>query len=92
MMKEFLKKYWHWLLVTAFFLVLILFFSDLTVAGLVKTKLSVKRLHSEIERYQEQIREDSIFMERLKDDAFLEEYAREKHLMHSKDEQLFIIE
>ena len=91
-MKSFLKKYWHWLLATVLFLVLVLFVSDLTLVGLIRTKSSVKRLHGEIERYKEQAQEDSIFIERLKDDAFLEEYAREKHLMHAKEEQLFIIE
>ncbi len=91
-MKDFLKRYWHWVLVTLLFVVLVLFVSDLTLVDLFRTKASVRRLHGEIERYEGQIREDSIFMERLKDDAFLEEYAREKHLMHSKDEQLFIIE
>lgn len=91
-MKDFLKRYWHWVLVTLLFVVLVLFVSDLTLVDLFRTKASVRRLHGEIERYEGQIREDSIFMERLKDDAFLEEYAREKHLMHGKDEQLFIIE
>ena len=91
-MKDFLKRYWHWVLVTLLFVVLVLFVSDLTLVDLFRTKASVRRLHGEIERYEGQIREDSIFIERLKDDEFLERYAREKHLMHSKDEQLFIIE
>ena len=80
------------MLATVVFLVLVLFVSDLSLVGLVRTKTSVRRLRGEIERYEGQIREDSIFIERLKDDEFLERYAREKHLMHSKDEQLFIIE
>ena len=80
------------MLATVLFLVLVLFVSDLTLVGLIRTKSSVRRLHGEIERYKEQAQEDSIFIERLKDDAFLEEYAREKHLMHAKEEQLFIIE
>lgn len=91
-MKERIKKYWRWVGATVVFLVLVLFTSDLTLVGLIKTQTSVKRLRGEIERYREQIEADSIFMERLKDDEFLEKYAREKHLMHSKDEQLFIIE
>ena len=91
-LKERIKKYWHWGVVTLVFLLLLLFKSDLTLVGLFRTQASVKRLRGEIERYQEQIAADSIFMERLKDDEFLEKYAREKHLMHSKDEQLFIVE
>lgn len=91
-MKEKLKRYWHWVLATVLFLVLVLFLSDLTLVDLVRTKSSVRRLRGEIERYEGQIREDSVFIEKLKDDEFLEKYAREKHLMHSRDEQLFIIE
>lgn len=91
-MKQFLKKYLHWLLATLLFLVLIFFVSDLTLVGLVRTKRSVERLEGEIEFYREQIREDSLFLENLKEDEFLEKYAREKHLMHRKGEQLFLIE
>lgn len=91
-MKGKLRVYWRWVLATGIFLVLVLFLSDLTVVNLVRTKASVRRLHKEIERYEKQIHVDSVFIEQFKDDAFLEKYAREKHLMHSKDEQLFIIE
>jgi cell division protein FtsB len=42
--------------------------------------------------YEELIARDSLFLEGLKDDAFLEKYAREKHLMYADDEQLFVIE
>ena len=91
-MKEWLKKYWHWVVVTTLFLVLILFVADLSLVDLARTKSSVRRLHREIERYEKQIREDSIYIEKLKDDEFLEKYAREKHLMHAKDEVLFIVE
>lgn len=91
-MREKLRRYWHWVLATVIFLVLMLFLSDLSLVGLVRTKASVRRLRSEIERYEKQIREDSLFIESLKDDELLERYAREKHLMHSADEQLFIVE
>lgn len=91
-MKERIRKYWLWVLVTLIFLGAVLFGSDLTLVGLIKSQASVRRLRGEIEYYREQIAADSIFMEMLKDDEFLEKYAREKHLMHAADEQLFIIE
>lgn len=91
-MKEWLKKYWHWVLATVVFLALVLFVSDLRLVDLITTKRSVRRLHREIERYEEQIREDSTYIEMLKDDEQLEKYAREKHLMHAKDEVIFIVE
>lgn len=80
------------MLATALFLVLVLFLSDLTLVGLVRAKRSVRGVEREIEYYRTQIREDSIFMENLKSDDFLEKYAREKYLMHSAEEQLFLIE
>lgn len=91
-MKEKFRKYWRWVLATTVFVVLVLFFGELTLVELVSTKRTVRRLHREIERYEEQIREDSTYIEMLKDDEMLEKYAREKHLMHGADEQLFIVE
>lgn len=91
-MKEKFRKYWRWVLATAVFVVLVLFFGELTLVELVSTKRTVRRLHREIERYEGQIQEDSTFVEMLKDDEMLEKYAREKHLMHAKDEVLFIVE
>lgn len=91
-MKSFLKKYWYWILATLFFVVAVLFFSNTRLPNHIKTKESVRRLHREIERYEAQIEEDSLFLENIKTDEFLEKYAREKHLMHSPDEQLFIVE
>ena len=91
-MKEKLRRYWHWVLATVVFLVLVLFVSDLSLVGLVRTKTTVRRLRSEIERYEGQIREDSIFIERLKDDEFLERYARERYNMQRQNERIYIIE
>ena len=47
-MKERIKKYWRWVGATVVFLVLVLFTSDLTLVGLIKTQTSVKRLRGEI--------------------------------------------
>lgn len=91
-MKRFLRKYWYWIAVSLLFVGLILFGSDPTIFGFVRTKQSVKRLSREIERYELQIKDDSTFVKSIEDDQFLEKYAREKHLMHAADEQLFIIE
>lgn len=91
-MKRFLRRYWHWLVVTAVFVVMVLFLSDLTLVNLLQTKRSVRRLKGEIERYSSQIEQDSVFIHSLQDDEFIEKYAREKHLMHSEGEQLFLIE
>ena len=42
--------------------------------------------------YEESIRRDSLLIENLKNDEFLERYAREKFYMQGKNEDLFIVE
>lgn len=91
-MKEFFTKYWHWLLVSVFFVVLVVFFADLPLLDYVQTKSSVRRLRAEKEAFDAQIERDSIFIENLKDDAFLEKYAREKFYMHAEDEEVYLFE
>lgn len=92
-MKEFLRKYKHWVIVAFLLLCLVCFFSDPNIFEFFRIRARVNNLNSEIERYEEIIAEDSVFMYNLKhDNRFLEKYAREKHLMHSEDEQLFIVE
>ena len=91
-MKSFLRKYWHWLTVTLAFVVLVGFFADLPLVDYVQTKASVRRLKAEREAYMEQIRRDSVFLENLKDDAFLEKYAREKFYMHADNEEVYLFE
>lgn len=90
--KRFLRKYWHWVVAALVFLWSVFFWADLTIFGYFRTKSSLSQLKSEMSEYQAQIERDSLFLENLKDDAFLEKYAREKHLMYADDEQLFIIE
>lgn len=89
-MKNFLKRYWHWILVTLLFVALVFFVADVTVTKLISTKMTVGRLNSEIEQYQQQITSDSLFLEGLKDDAMLEKFAREKFYMHAEGEEVFI--
>ena len=43
-MKEKLRRYWHWVLATVVFPVLVLFVSDLSLVGLVRTKTTVSTL------------------------------------------------
>ncbi len=91
-MKKFLKKYWHWIVVTLIPVVMILVSADLTLVGLVRTQRSVERLEREIERYRSQIEEDSLFLENIKDDEAFEKYVRERHLMHADGEEVFLVE
>ncbi len=92
-MKEFLKKNAHWVGVAVLLLLMVCFFSDVNIFRYFKTKRRVDNLHREMEYYRERIAEDSTFIQNLRtDDRFLEKYARERHLMHAEDEQIFVIE
>ena len=91
-MKSFFKTYWHWLTVTLVFVGLVVFSSRLPLVDDVQAKASVRRLKAEKEAFDEQIRRDSIFLENLKDDAFLEKYAREKFYMHAEGEEVYLFE
>lgn len=42
--------------------------------------------------YLERIREDSTVIEKLRDDDFLEQYAREHFLMRRDDETVYVLE
>ena len=60
--------------------------------SLVKTTLEIRELNRIKAHYEESIRRDSLLMENLKNDDFLERYAREKFFMQAQGEQVFIVE
>ena len=60
--------------------------------SIIKTSIEIKELNREKATYKNSIRRDSVLIENLKNDEFLEQYAREKYLMQGKDEQVFIVE
>ena len=81
---------WHIVL----FAVVVLGFalSARPVVSLVSTWLKISALNKEKALYLESIRRDSMLIENLKNDEFLERYAREKYFMQGKGEQVFIVE
>ncbi len=60
--------------------------------SLVRTHIEIRRLNKEKMRYEESIRKDSLLIEKLKNDEFLEQYARERYFMQRANEQVFIVE
>lgn len=60
--------------------------------SLIKTSMEVRSLKREKALYEESIRRDSTLINNLKNDDFLERYAREKFFMHNAGEDVFIIE
>lgn len=60
--------------------------------AIVSTLVEMKNLRTRKAICEESIRRDSLLIENLKNDEFLERYAREKYYMQGKNEDLFIVE
>uniref|UniRef100_UPI004056C743 FtsB family cell division protein n=1 Tax=Alistipes sp. TaxID=1872444 RepID=UPI004056C743 len=81
---------WRITLVAAVLLGIILIGRPLV--SLIRTSIDIRKLNKEKAIYEESIRRDSLLIENLKSDEFLEQYAREKYFMQAKGEQVFIVE
>ena len=85
------KEYaWRILLTSAIIIGIILIGRPLI--SLTKTSIEIRQLNKEKAIYEASIRKDSLLIENLKNDEFLEKYAREKYFMQGKNEQVFIVE
>ena len=85
------KEYaWRIVVVSAVILGFILIGRPLI--SLIKTRREIRQLNREKALYEARIRRDSLLIENLKNDEFLERYAREKYFMQGKNEQVFIVE
>ncbi|MBP3551370.1 MAG: septum formation initiator family protein [Alistipes sp.] len=62
------------------------------LVSLIRTSIEIRELNKEKALYEASIRRDSALIENLKNDDFLERYAREKYFMQGKGDQVFIIE
>ena len=85
------KEYaWRIILVSVVMLGIILIGRPLV--SLIRTSIEIRELNKEKALYEASIRRDSALIENLKNDDFLERYAREKYFMQGKGDQVFIIE
>ena len=78
-----------WLITIAVFLLLITVFDRNNLLDRWKLKQQIRELERQRTYYLEKIAEDSTLIERLKNDAFLEQYAREHYLMKRRGEQIY---
>ncbi len=62
------------------------------LVSLIRNSIEIRQLNKEKALYEASIRRDSLLIENLKNDDFLERYAREKYFMQGKNEQVFIVE
>ena len=83
---KFLKDRRLWMISIIIFILLITVFDK-------NNLIEVWKLNQQSQRdyYQQKITQDSTILENLKDDAFLERYAREHYLMKRQGETIYII-
>ena len=84
------KHIWRISIISAIILGVVLIGRPLI--SLIKTGREIRQLNREKAIYEASIRKDSTLIENLKNDEFLERYAREKYFMQGKNEQVFIVE
>lgn len=80
-----------WIGVTLFVIVFTAFTAARNLLQAFRMRRQIRVLEYEKELYLERIERDSILLERLRDDDFLEQYAREHYHMQRKGEKVYII-
>ncbi len=91
-MKQLFRSHRIWMILIGGFVLFVVFFDNDNILDRIKLKRRIGDLEKQKEYYQQRISEDSALMQNLRDDIFLEKYAREKFLMKRPGETLFIVE
>lgn len=73
------------------FIVLVTFLDKNNIVDSLEVRRKIRKLEDQKEYYLEKITEDSIMLENIKDNAFLEKYAREKFYMKRPGETIYIV-
>lgn len=93
-MKPFAKKILNdqrlWIISIVIFVLLITVFDKNNLIEAWKLKQDINELEKQKTYYQEKITQDSTLLENLKDDEFLERYARENYLMKREGEEIYV--
>lgn len=84
------SKKW-WTVVTVAILVLTGLVAGRNLLHAIRIKREIHALQREKRYYLRQIAADSVLLEQLQYDDYLEEYARERFRMQRRDEQVFIV-
>jgi len=80
-----------WIGATLLVIVLTAFAAGRNLIHAFKIRRQIRVLEREKEFYEEKIARDSALVERLKENEFLEQYAREHFHMQRKGEKIYII-
>ena len=80
-----------WRALTIVVSILTLFIIGGSVVSIIKSKRHINRLERQKREYLSKIAADSIMLEQLKSDEFLEKFARERYNMQRENEQVYKI-
>lgn len=81
-----------WIVLTAVIVVFSIFVIGRNALHAVKIKRQINTMEREREFYVDKIVQDSMLLERLRYDDYLEEYAREHYHMQRRNEHVYILE
>lgn len=88
--KKILKDQRLWMISIVIFVLLITVFDKNNLIEAWRLKQDLNELEAQKVYYQEKITQDSTLLENLKDDDFLERYAREHYLMKRDGEVIYV--
>ena len=88
--QKILKDQRLWVISIVIFVLLIAVFDKNNLIEAWRLKQDLNELEAQKAYYQEKITQDSTLLENLKDDAFLERYAREHYLMKRDGEVIYV--
>jgi len=89
--RKILKERRFWMIATAVFILLIALFDQNNLLNRYRLKQQIRELEQQKTYYLQRIAEDSTLIEMLRNNAFLEQYAREHYLMKKQGEELYVI-
>ena len=81
-----------YLIITVLFIIWMIFFD--TNSFLIHQELNndIKKLEKNKEEYLEEIMNDKLFIEKMKDSSEIEKFAREQYYLKKKNEEIYLIE
>ena len=92
---EFVGKFFKdrrlWLISIVVFGLLIVVFDKNSLIEAWRLKQKINALEVQETYYRQKIAEDSTVLENLKNDRYLEQYAREHYLMKRKEETIYLV-
>ena len=88
---KFLNDRRLWVITIAVFVLIVAVFDKNNLIEAWRLKQKINELEAQQEYYQQKITEDSTILENLRDDDYLERYAREHYLMKRKDETIYLL-